>query len=183
MMKQKKLITLILGMICFSLPMLLATICSAQEVSISIVDFTSELVGQTQAGNRQARTYKFILVLRNDGTAVSDDMIARFSDPELNTTLSFFTSPTGNITNFTIKPGESKALYSNTWPTMIQEGFSINVTYEPSNLQTTHSSANSGYKVYDFEGVSKPKTSTPGFEIVIVLLAIVVLLFLRKIRK
>jgi hypothetical protein len=180
-LKNVLILTICLG--CFCIPVLLSNVCTAQEATISIVDFRSTLISQTTVGARQNRVYSFVLFLHNNGSVASEDLHARFSDPELiGANLTFFTTADGNISNFTINPGETKAVYYTEWPTMVQGGFSINVSYGPTSPQSVLTPFNSGYHIYTIAGDTATKKSTPGFEIAFVLLAIVVLLS-GRIRK
>jgi hypothetical protein len=183
MMTSKILFGVTLGILCIGLPTILSSICSAQQANVSIVDFTSEVVRQEQIAGKEARTFRFILVIRNSGNETSPDLVAKFADPEVGGNLSFFTTSGGHVSSFSLMPGESKALYASDWPTMLQDVISINVSFSPTNPQTPYTLYNSGYKVYTLPGVTKPKSSTPGFEIVFVLVAISVLLLSRKIKK
>lgn len=182
-MTSKTLFGLTLGILCIGLPTILSSICSAQQANVSIVDFTSEVVKQEHIAGKEKRTFRFVLIIQNSGNATSPDLVAKFADPEIGGNISFFTTSDGNISNFSLMPGESKALYASDWPTMIQGAIPITVSFGPTNPQTPYTLYNSGYKVYTLPGVTKPKSSTPGFEIVFVLVAISVLLLSRKIKK
>ena len=181
-MNQKKVIILILGVLCFCLPILLSSICNAQAVSLSIVDFNSQLKSQTTVGGSQKRTYQFVLILRNNGSTASEDMQAQFSDPELGGNLSFFTAHDGNFSNFSINPGETKMIYSREWPTMMQGAISINVSYGPISPQSKLTPFNSGYRIYTIQGDTTTKKSTPGFELAFLFIALILFIVKRKIK-
>jgi hypothetical protein len=82
-------------------------------------------------------------------------------------------------------PGESKII-SFTWSTLLNRDQKITVNFFPSDLDTVWTQYNSGSKTFtikidDEDGL--PATSTPGFEFVIVILAVIMYVFLDRKKR
>jgi hypothetical protein len=183
MMKQKKLIFFMLVVIFFGLPTMLSAVTAAQNPEISIKSFNSTLVNKKTIGTREFRYFDLFVVIQNTGSGPSDELFVELADPELNTTIKFSTTPAGGTSNFTLQPAEMKTLYIDNWPTSMQGDLSMNISYQPNDPQQTHYSYNSGYTVYTIPGEAKKKSSTPGFELIIGVVAIGLLLVIQRNRK
>lgn len=174
--------SVLIGLLCVLGPALLCTNGATAQANISIVDFQSELISQSQTGTNTIRTYQFILFLRNNGSVPSEELIAQFIDPDGLGSLSFFTSQNSSVKNFTINSGETKVLYAKSWPTLQPGAISVNVSYGPASPQIPHTSLNSGYAIYEI-AKDTSTSSTPGFELAFVFLALLLLFGKQRKKK
>lgn len=122
------------------------------------------------------KTFQINVTLHNSGKLRSDELTVNLSDDE------GFTLTRDKIY---LDQGETKTV-SFTWSTTVSKNQQIKVQFFPSNLDTVWNEYNSGsttftIKVTDNGGF--PATSTPGFEIVVFLSAITILIFLLKKKR
>jgi hypothetical protein len=179
MMNHKKRYLLTLLLICLSLSSLLSTLCCAQEAKISITSANAVLLQNRTVGNREVHYYKIIVILHNSGGTKSDEISVKFYDPEYNatTTPPLVLSPA----NYSLMPGESKAFDFSEWPTPLSGDVPLNISFSPSSPSVPTTQYNSGYYLYTLHiGSTNKKTSTPGFELAVLLIAIALLLAFRK---
>jgi hypothetical protein len=67
------------------------------------------------------------------------------------------------------------------WPTPLTGDIPLNLSFSPSSPTVLSDDTNSGYYLYTLHiGGATQKPSTPGFEVVIILAAILVILAFRK---
>jgi len=182
-MKSKRTLFLILLIIGLGFIMLLGPICTAQQASVSIKNVSVQLVETREpVGNRVIHVYNIIAVLHNSGDDKSDEITVYFYDPEYNKTT---TSPM-KLTplNASLNPDENKTFILQNWPTPLSGDIPINISFSPSSPTVIKTEDNSGYYVYTLSiNGEKKTTSTPGFEIACILVAIVVLVMGRRIKK
>ena len=177
--------TLFLVMLCVSLGfiMLLGPVCTAQHATVSIKNVSVQLVETREPiGNRVIRVYNIIAVLHNSGDGKSDEITVNFYDPEFNKTT---TSPL-KLTplNASLNPDENKTFILQSWPTPLSGDIPINISFGPSSPNILVTPENSGYYVYTLSiNGEKKTTSTPGFEIAFILVAIMVLVMGRRMKK
>ena len=182
-MKPKR--TLFLIMLCVSLSfiMVLGPVCTAQHATVLIKNVSVQLVETREPiGNRVIRVYNIIAVLHNSGDDKSDEITVNFYDPEFNKTT---TSPL-KLTPFnaSLNPDENKTFILQNWPTPLSGDIPINISFGPSSPNILVTPENSGYYIYTLSiNGEKKTTSTPGFEIAFILVAIMVLVMGRRIKK
>jgi len=181
-MKQRNIFILTLVLLSVCLPTFSSTICSAQAAQLSITNVNALLLQTRTVGDREIHSYKIIVLVHNGGSVPSDGISVKFHDPEFNQSL-----PPMILTpeNYSLMPGETKAFNnSDVWPTPLTGNVIINFTFAPTDPSTHTNQYNSGYYLYTLQiGSSSTKKSTPGFEIAVCLIAVVLLLALRKRNK
>jgi hypothetical protein len=179
-MNYRKKCTLTLFCICLILSSLLMATCCAQGSGVSITNVNAVLLKTRTVGNRVIHYYRIIVTLQNSGNTKTDELSVKFYDPEYNasTTPPLVLSPA----NYSLKPGESKMFNISEWPTPLTGDVPLNISFSPISPTILNDDTNSGYYLYtlNIAGGTTKQTSTPGFEIGIVLVAIIVLLASRK---
>ena len=182
-MKSKRTLFLIMLFVSLSFIMLLGSVCTAQHATVSIKNISVQLVETREPiGNRVIHVYNIIAVLHNSGDDKSDEITVYFYDPEYNKTT---TSPM-KLTplNASLNPDENKTFILQNWPTPLSGDIPINISFGPSSPNILVTPENSGYYVYTLSiNGDKKTTSTPGFEIAFILVAIMVLVMGRRIKK
>lgn len=179
-MELKRLIFVIMGMIFVSVLLLLEPICTAQHAIVTIQNVDVQLVETRKImENRTITIYNISAVLHNSGDLKSDEISVFFYDPGyINTTL-----PSIRLTpfNLSLDPGETKIFSLLKWPTTLSGDVPINISFKPSSANIVETEYNHGYYIYSLHiGNDDTTTSTPGFEILIVFLAILVLFVWKK---
>lgn len=180
-MNSKRILLLILGIICLSFLAILGPICCAQQAAVSITNVNVQLIRTRTAGNREIHVYNITAVLRNSGDVKSDEISVKFYDPEYNST----TTPPMKLSppNASLMPGETKTFALSNWPTTLTGDVLINISFGPTSPTILPNSHNSGYYVYTLTIGQKKTTSTPGFEIPFIFVALALFLLSRKIKK
>jgi hypothetical protein len=178
---QKRLFRIfcVLYITCF---VLLCSVCTAQEAKISVKNVTVQLL-ETRApvGTRVVHVYTIIAILSNTGDIKSDEISVFFHDPEFNTT----TTPPLRLSpfNISIGPHENQTFILQNWPTPLTGDVPINISYTPSAPTVVETIDNSGYYVYTLHiGGSTSTKSTPGFEVLIVFIALFILLLRKQLK-
>ncbi|DAC73299.1 MAG TPA: hypothetical protein DSN98_01180 [Thermoplasmata archaeon] len=182
-MKSKRTLFLLMFVIGLCFAMVLGPLCSAQHAVVSIKNVSVQLVEtRPPVGNKVIRVYNIIAVLQNSGDVKSDEISVFFYDPEYNKT----TTPPIKLTpfNVSLNPDENKTFILNNWPTPLTGDVLINVSFKPSLSDVLKTQDNSGSYVYHLQiGATRKTTSTPGFEVAVVLFAILALLVKKQIKK
>jgi hypothetical protein len=155
---------------------LLPILGSAQGTGLEIQSVNAQLLKtRSPVGTTVIHEYQIIAVLYNNDTATSENITVKFLDPEVNNTLNLFPL------NATLGPKETKVFTSATWPTALSGPITLNVSFAPRSLEVVLTPKNSGYYHYTLNIPStQKKTSTPGFEIVLVLCAVALFLLLQR---
>ncbi len=180
-MKSKRTLFLILLIIGFSFIMLLGPICNAQHATVSIENVNVKLIEtRPPVGGTTIREYKIIAILYNSGDTQSVNITVKFKEPQ--------PGIDGNLTmqpaSYSLMPNETKTFVFENWPTPLSGDIPINISFGPSSPTDIKTEDNSGYYVYTLSvNGEKKTTSTPGFEIACILVAIVVLVMGRRIKK
>jgi hypothetical protein len=182
-MKSKKLLWLIIGILCAYLFVNFEPVsCAQQESSLFIKTVSAQLVETREpVGNRTIHVYNIMAVIHNSGTVKSDQITVYFYDPEYNKS----TTPPLKLapSNLSLNPNEDETFVLQNWPTTLTGEIPINISFRPSDPNVVLNQYNSGSYVYMLSiGNTKKSTSTPGFEIAIVLVALLLFL-LRKQRR
>jgi hypothetical protein len=185
-MRVKRSLWIIIGLICVSLLAILLPICTAQHATISIKNVSVQLIHTREAiGQRVIHVYNIIAVLHNSGDGKSDEITVYFYDPEYNKTTTPLMKLTPlNASNTSLNPDENKTFILRNWPTPLSGDIPINISFGPASPNILVTPENSGYYVYTLSiNGDKKTTSTPGFEIACILVAIMVLVMGRRTKK
>jgi hypothetical protein len=178
-MNAKRSLYLLEGFLCVALLSLSCMLVSA-STGLQIKNVSTQLKEtRPPVGNKEIRVYDIAVVLYNNDSSISDTISVFFRDPEPGLNSSMQLLPL----NATLGPKETKTFTFSDWPTTLSGNLLINFSFRPSSHFTIPTTQNTGYYLYSFT-ISTPKntTSTPGFELLIVLSALTVLLLLRKIK-
>jgi hypothetical protein len=180
-MKSKTMLIYILLFVNLSSFLLLGSFCSANQTHVSIKDVTVQLL-QTRPpiGTTTIREYRITAILHNTGDTKSVNITVKLKDPQpgLNATLIF------KPEDYSLKPNEEKTFVFENWPTSLSGDIPLNISFQPSSPNVLLTEDNSGSYIYTLHnGGNTTKTSTPGFEVLGVLIAILALLFTKQIRK
>jgi hypothetical protein len=181
-MKSKRTLVLILLFVSVGFLTLIGPVGNAQQATVSIKNVSVELV-ETRApiGNRVIHVYTITAILHNSGDAKSDEINVYFYDPEFNKT----TTPPITLTpsNVSLNPDEDKIFTLSTWPTPLSGNIPINISFGPASPKILITDENHGYYVYTLSIDGDTKTTSPGFEIAFILVAIMIIVLGRKIKK
>lgn len=180
-MNAKRSLYLIAGMLCVFLIPIASSVANTQP-GVQIQSVSMQLKEtRPPVGAKEIHVYDITVVLYNNDAVVSDNITVVFHDPEFNTSLSpMRLSPP----NATISPKGQKMFSLTDWPTTLSGKILINISFNPSSPSTVVTTKNTGYYHYTLTiPTAKKTTSTPGFEILIFLGALAVLLLLRKMKK
>jgi len=134
------------------------------QLKNSIVKY-NRLIGQT---------YQINVTLYNRGYSRSVEFIVNFTDED-----------SSLKKNISLEPGETKVV-SFTWSTVKIKNQRLIIFYYPSDLDVVRTKYNSGSKSLTInikDNTQLPATNTPGFEIILVLIAICIGVVRRKINK
>ena len=181
-MKIKRSFYLVAGMLCV---LLLPVACSVEitQPGVQIKNVSMPLKEtRPPVGNKEIHVYDLIVVLYNNDTVMSDNITVVFHDPEFNAT----TMPPMKLSpmNATIGPKESKMFSLSDWPTTLSGKILVNISFGPNSPNAIPNVKNSGYYLYTLTiPTSKKTTSTPGFELLLILGSIAMFIFVRKMRK
>lgn len=161
---------------------LFPVVCHAQNTGLSITSVNAVLIQTKTLANREIHYYKLVVVLHNYGSVPTDQISVKFYDPEYNasTTPPMILSPA----NYSLQPGESKIFNFSEWPTPLTGDVPLNISFSPTTQNVQVNSYNSGHYHYTLHiGGGKTTSSTPGFELVIFLIAFALLILWRKRSK
>lgn len=121
------------------------------------------------------KIYEINVTLVNSGFSGSDELTVNLTDEE------HFSLSKKIILN----PGETKVV-SFTWSTLLIKNQQIIISFYPSNPDIDWNQYNSGSKaftLYITDEKDIKATSTPGFEIVLVIIAVFIIIFLLEKRN
>ena len=181
-MKKIKLFFLTMVFFCLCLSSLFPMISSGKEAGVSITSVNAVLLQSRMLGTREIHSYRLLVVLRNSGSSPSDQISVQFNDPEYNasTTPPLVLSPE----NYSLSPGETKVFNFSEWPTSLTGDVPLNISFAPTTQNVHVSPTNTGYYIYTLHiGGGKTTSSTPGFEVLVILCAVCVLMMWRKRHK
>lgn len=180
-MTFRKLLVSIIGFGYLSFLIVLGPVSNAASAKLTITNVSVQLVEtRNLAGNRTIHVYDIIAVIHNSGDMISDKIDVYFRDPEFNITTPLRLDPY----NVSVDPDENMTFILHDWPTPLIGDLPINISFSPSSPNVVETSNNHGYYLYTLHiGDNTTTTSTPGFEVVYSLGAIVALLMLKKRRK
>lgn len=180
-MKVKPILIYVLLVVNLSIFLLLSSFCTAQHADVSIKDVTVQLT-QTRPpiGTTTIREYTITAILQNTGDSESVNITVKLKDPQpgLNATLIF------QPKNSSLKPDEEKTFVFENWPTSLSGDIALNISFQPSSPDVLLTEFNSGYYISTLHiGDGIKTTSTPGFEVLVVLIAILAFLYIKQMRK
>jgi hypothetical protein len=180
-MKSKRTLFLVMLFVSLSFIMLLGPVCTAQHATVSIKNVNVQLIEtRPPVGGTTIREYKISVILLNSGDIQSVNITVKFKEPQ--------PGIGGNLTmqpaSYSLMPNETKTFVFENWPTPLSGDIPINISFGPSSPNVLVTQENSGYYVYTLSiNGDKKTTSTPGFEIACILVAIMVLVMGRRIKK
>lgn len=153
--------------------------CSAegQRVEVSILEEPTYMLTNKVIKNNRVlgRTYIVSVTIHNAGNLRSKELVVNLSDEE-----GF------SLSNYTyLDPGETKII-SFTWSTTINRDQLATINFFPSDIDAEWNQYNSGSKTFTIkigneDGLSA--TSTPGFEFLLVIIAVILIAFLLKKKR
>jgi hypothetical protein len=117
-------------------------------------------------------SYEISIYIENYGDRPSEEMVVNLTDSE------GFTLK--KITYF--EPGEEQ-IVEFLWSTINSRDQTIHVSYMPADLDATHTEynkADTSFKISINNEDSLPAATTPGFEFIIVIMALIGFVFIRK---
>jgi len=131
-------------------------------------------------GTTTIREYRITAIVHNTGDTNSVNITVRLKDPQPGLNASLIFQPA----DYSLKPNEEKTFVFENWPTSLSGDIPLNISFQPSSPNVLVTPFNSDSYIYTLRiGNGTTKPSTPGFEVLIVLLAILALLFTKQIRK
>lgn len=172
--------TMIVFFFTFCVLLILGPVCQAQQAHVTIQNVSVELVKtRPPVGGVTIREYTISAVLSNIGDSKSVNITVKFRDPE--------PGISGNLTlqpeSYSLQPNEEKTFIFENWPTTLSGTIILNISFDPSSPNVVHTDDNSGHYLYTLQiGDSQTTTSTPGFEVLIVLVALLVILLKKRIK-
>jgi hypothetical protein len=180
-MKLKRTLFLLMLFVSFSFIMLLGPVCTAQHAAISIENVNIPLIEtRPPVGETTIHEYKIIVILHNTGDTQSVNITVKFKEPQPGMGANLTMQPE----SYSLMPNETKTFVFENWPTPLSGDIPINISFGPSSPNIIKTEENSGSYIYTLSiNGEKKTTSTPGFEIACVLVAILVLLIGRRIKK
>jgi len=180
-MKSKRTLFLIMLFVSLSFIMLLGPVCTAQHATISIKNVNVQLIEtRPPVGETTIREYKIIVMLHNTGDTQSVNITVKFKEPQPGIGANFTMQPE----SYSLMPNETKTFVFENWPTPLSGDIPINISFGPSSPNIIKTEENSGSYIYTLSiNGDKKTTSTPGFEIACVLVAILVLVIGRRIKN
>jgi hypothetical protein len=149
--------------------------CNAEEnpANISIIGEPTYKLKNTfeKNGRILGKTFQIDIIFSNTGDLKSDEIEVNLTDEE-----GYVLS---QRTYFEL--GETKTI-SFTWSTINIRNQILKVSFYPSDLDTLWNKYNSGYKIFTIKVNENniPATSTPGFEILLTIIAIISFTYLMK---
>jgi len=181
-MKSKRTLFLVMLFVSLSFIMLLGPVCTAQHATVSIKNVNVQLIEtRPPVGGTTIHEYKISVILLNSGDTQSVNITVKFKEPQ--------PGMGGNLTmqpaSYSLMPNETKTFVFENWPTPLSGDIPINISFGPSSPNVLKTKGeNYDYYVYTLSiNGDKKTTSTPGFEIACILVAIMVLVIGRKIKK
>jgi hypothetical protein len=98
--------------------------------------------------------------------------------PGLNATLTF------QPQSYSLAPNEEKTFIFENWPTSLTGNVLLNITFKPTSPNVLETEYNHRSYIYTLQiGTETPKTSTPGFECLFVVIAIIAFLYIKQRRN
>jgi hypothetical protein len=176
-MNTKRSLYLLAGFLCVAL-LSLSNLPASASAGLRIKNVSMQLKEtRPPVGNKEIHIYDITVLLFNDDENTSDAISVFFQDPEPGLNSSMHLLPL----NATLGPQELKTFTFSDWPTTLSGTFMVNFSFRPSSHGTIPTVKNTGYYLYSFTiPTTKNKPSAPGFELLVVLGSLAVLLLLRK---
>lgn len=170
--KSKFVMILFIGMICsFTLCEMIKAEAVMQFEKEPTYEFISE--EKNSEGQIIGRRYEIYMYLKNTGDEKTVDLVVNLSDEE----------ETPGLKNYTyFEPGESKTITFG-WSTRFIRDQTLNIKYYPENLGAERTNNNSGETTLTIvmgDVGGQTTTETPGFDLLIMIVAIILLIIAGK---
>jgi hypothetical protein len=134
---------------------------------------TYELISQNTSGNRVVSRYKIYITFENSGNLTSDQIKVNLTDPD-----GFVLDKT-----FKIEPAEIKVITFD-WSTIFTDNQELKINYGPADFDIIKNKFNSGKVTLIINVVeNNGDGSAPGFEIVMIIIALLFSIFIVKFRN
>jgi hypothetical protein len=181
-MELRNLLLSIIGLGSLSLLIVFGAVCNASSARLTITNVNVQLVEtRNLVGNRTVHVYDIIAFIHNSGDMISDKITVYFRDPEFNVTAPQIKLDPYNVS---LDPNGNMTFILHDWPTPLVGDVPLNISFSPSSPNVVETSNNHGHYLYTLHiGDNTTTTSTPGFEIVILLGAIIITLLMVKKRR
>ena len=175
-MKTKMCLILTVGIILIGLfSQILIQTCTAESAKLSIYTKTFEVSKTVVLAGRTIVYYNISIIMYNSGDEISQNTTVRIIDED---------GSIGNRYN-TIAPDEYKEFIIDNWGLLGTGTHQINISYFPTDEKVPVSGDNSGNDaiLVSSSGGTPDQKPTPGFEIVILLGAILFISLIKRKRK
>ncbi|MCX6665732.1 MAG: hypothetical protein NT038_06705 [Euryarchaeota archaeon] len=175
-MKSKMCLIVTVGIILIGLfSQILIQTCTAESAKLSITSTTYKVSKTTVIGGRAYVFYNISIVMHNAGAEISQNTTLYFIDDE--------GIPAYRENMFA--PGEYKEFTFNEWPLTGTGEHQINISYYPTDQNVLATGDNSGISTFNVssDGSTPSQKSTPGFEIIVLLSAIVLISLIKRKRR
>ena len=173
-MKSQWFVTMGVVVICFGLffGIFIDMARAENEYIISITDIKYEITNINE--EHEIIRYNIFVTLHNSGDITSDNMTIILEDED-----------GANITRKgVLPPGESITISYDDHPFFRLNDHTIQILYYPTNFRIPRNSSNTGDETFVLQyGENKANNDSPGFEIILMLLSIIIYLPYRKIKK
>jgi len=160
----------------FSTMALISCHAESEGVQLSIVQKNAEKIKTIGTGVQTATYYKINITLYNAGDVTSEEITLGIQD-EADKIYKIWTNKTK-----TIPAGKSVNFSFNDWPILGPGTHTVFISYRPTNDSITKTSSNSGTDslVLTITLQGEDENATPGFELIMVLGALIALVLLKK---
>ena len=153
---------------------MLTDICNAEDeiYRISLVEKKYECVKTVGSGKQTWVYFDISITLSNTGDVESDDITVEIEDED------------GKYyRNYTFQPRESKTFIFDDHPLLEKTEHRINISFYPTNKYIVLNDYNHGEDILIILPKENANNSTPGFESIFPIIAIAVLVFLKRYKK
>lgn len=156
----------------FFLPLFVeSSIAASTPAILSIVDKTYQFAGIEVRGGITIYYYNFSIIMRNTGDTTSENTTLSIKDDE----------GFPGLQHYTFLPGAYKEFTWSRWMFTSGGNHQINISYYPTDDAIIRDGNNSGSSFLILPSNSDTtKKSTPGFEIILLIGAVVFLLLVRR---
>lgn len=177
-MKSKKTLVLKIFFMILCMFIVFGSVCEGQQAHVSVKDVTVQLIKtRPPVGGMIIREYEIRAILCNTGDISSVNITVQFKDPELGINENLTLQPK----SYPLQPNEEKTFVFENWPTALSGNVILNISYEPSSPNIVHTAYNSGHYLYTIQiGNTETTPSTPGFEILFVIIALFIILLKKQ---
>ncbi len=177
-MKNKYFIMIIVLLLNFIFLNTFITTCFASDLDQSIsIDTTKtkyNFLKKEQIGNQIIMYYDIFITLKNSGNSISDDITLDVIDD----------GGYPFIQNHTFSSGEEKTFIMDDWIFEGEGTHNLTISFYPTNQSLTNSNNSGSMMLYIYENNQQQNnSSTPGFEALLIFVAIIFLAIPTKFKK